>query len=196
MTKTEESLLPIILPELLDNEVVLWAERPISSHFIKPTIPLMVFGLVFASFSGTMLVYLLTRKITKWVTEEGEPTAPLRGFLIIPTVFFLIGLGMSSAPLWERWRALKTVYVMTDKRILIIRSARDIEVEYIYPDGVDFFQNRIDFKGSGDLTVSREPSKNSDGEGEYQDVKLVGISDVQKVNELFRKTFGKSTTDA
>jgi len=102
--------------ELRDGELISWLGMPIPHCFDLKTSVMFVFGIIWTAF--TVL----------WIFGQTMQETTTISFIVgIP--FLLIGLALLSAPIWSYSEALKTVYVITNRRAftLVVGSSNNIQ---------------------------------------------------------------------
>jgi hypothetical protein len=104
--------------ELEAGETVAWIQMPIPYFFTKESAAMFLFSIPWIAFvvcgaAGIKVPYF----------SNGVESFPAFG---VP--FLLIGIAMLLAPLWTYRKALRTVYVITDRRA--ITSTEDGRLRY------------------------------------------------------------------
>jgi hypothetical protein len=114
-------------------------------------------------------------------------------FLIFPLFgipFVLIGLGMLSTPIWVYRKMRRTLYAVTDKRLLIIISGRSRTVQSYDERSIGDIQRREYTDGSGDIIFARKLRYGTDDNGttttSTTNIGFLGIPDVRSVEKLVR----------
>lgn len=132
--------------QLRPGETVKWTGTPDPGAFAK--IPRLwaqtVFGSGYALFALTFI---------------GEAAASVGGgiglaFLLVPLMFFAIGVYMASVMLRLGWRAVRTIYAITDQRVLIVEQKNDGAVtSTIAPAEISQVMVRRSADGSGTIRL-------------------------------------------
>src|SRR5262249_45320795 len=95
-----------------------------------------------------------------------------------------------TAPIWAYQKALRTVYAITDKRLLIIINGRSQTVQSYDEHNIRDIQRREFADGSGDVVFARQTrnSTNNNGSTTYSvtNVGFFGVRDVRAVEKLIR----------
>ncbi len=143
----EIKLKRILERQLEPGEKILWADQPVPRFFAPFTAAQLICGIfwtacVFLAFSH-MHNFKAPASIT-WVEV-------IQAVVFVP--FVLFGLYFMSAPLREHRRTLRTVYAITDRRVITIHSRRKPLIRTYPFDAVS--QIRIDEKrgGLGDVII-------------------------------------------
>ncbi len=106
---TDEALLAEACGHLSPGETLLWHDRPIAKACLRPTIPLLVLAIVAA--------FILSMMAATGAHDPRENAwGPFR--LLWPAACIVVLIAQAA-----RWNAAKrTLYVITDRRTLVIRS--------------------------------------------------------------------------
>lgn len=138
--------------ELGADEKLLLVRKPVTSLW-KPGYAYRMF---FAFLWNGML------SVFGWVivTHLHEPHArlPLLVFSIVMLPFVLVGIGLLISPWWERELDRRTVYVLTDKRALVLRPStiRRRLVARGYPLTHDLIKEVREYgRGCGDIVMQQ-----------------------------------------
>ena len=101
-------------------------------------------------------------------------------------VFILIGLLILSSPFWAAKAAKNTVYVITDKRaVIVLKKNSEIEIKNFQPDELRDIDKRIFSDGSGDLIFDRQVSlHHSHKHGTHEHIKETGFFGIPAVNDV------------
>jgi hypothetical protein len=168
----------LVQSELGPGENGVWFGKPDPTRVILPSlvkmtaICLAIAYYVANAMQGTRAAYGLAISLAVLIGLE------LVGFIIF-------GLGIRAALI-----ARKTVYAITNKRILVLIPNRAGVIVAPYP--VDNFSNVKSFvlpNGKGDVTFIRKAGAGTTG-GKSGDLKLVGVARARDVEEVARRTFG------
>ena len=98
--------------ELEPGESIAWMEQPVPRFFTISSITMILCAIPWTAFSIFWICSAAGFKMPNF-SRGGFSLFPLFG---LP--FVLIGLGMFSSPFWAYRRALKTVYVITNRRAI------------------------------------------------------------------------------
>ena len=101
-----------------------------------------------------------------------------------------LGLAVLGEPLWASQRAKRTIYAVTDSRILILRffGARRTVQSFLRISIAEMERTeRAD--GSGNLTFIRQPWRDGDRDLHFRTETFTHIANVREVENLVRKTF-------
>ena len=165
--------------ELRPGEKVLWVARASPIRLALPYLVILGFGV---PWTASSIGFMIT-----WHKNSGLGV----GDILFQGSFVAVGLGMMAAPIWAYIRGRKTMYALTDRRILMIVAGNTKKVNSYDETQIGNIERVERADGSGDLTFAKEFQKDSEGSNRSTDVKFVGIPDVRSVEDLVRKTFKK-----
>lgn len=187
----DSDLRNIIEPELEDGEQLLWTGRPSSKRMMMPSIATFGFGVVWTSFIVNF-IYMWHNNVPKNV-QGPVGLFGMQGILsnLFFVPFIVIGVGMLLSPIWYYLKAKRTVYSVTDKRVLIVQNRRSRKVQSYGPSEIGDIERTERADGAGDLTFARRGYRDSDGDQRSQDIQFVGIPNVRSVEKLLRDAFVK-----
>jgi hypothetical protein len=116
---------------------------------------------------------------------------PGLGFCLFMGMFVLIGVAMTLAPLRSYREGKRTLYAVTDKRLLILVKGNSLNVQSYSELDVSKMERTERPNGTGDIVIAKKQAKESDGDIRSIDVKFLGIPDVRSVETLIKSTFTK-----
>ena len=180
----------VVQPDVEPGEHIRWVGQPNPMRMAVASIPGFLFGVVWTSFTVTF--------ITGWMGHNNSSQWPggIWGFggltfYLFMSPFLIIGLGMLASPALSYSQGLRTFYVVTDKRILIIETGKSRKVQSFAEGDVGNLERIEKADGSGDLSFAKQHYKDSDGDQCTRDIKFVGIAQVRSVENVIRDVFGK-----
>ena len=169
------------------GEPVLWAGRPDATRIFWPAmaiwlaaIPWTIASLIWESIAVGALIARPGENL------GGAPWGLTLFFALFGLPFVLIGFGMLASPFWLAWRAQRTAYALSAKRLAIIVIGPKAETTSIARRDIVETKRRERAAGSGDIDVVVGWRKDSDGAREVVSHQLVGVPDVRKVDALIR----------
>lgn len=136
MTRTEhdrarvERQLQYVATLLQAGELVLWSGRPSARVVVMRVLPQTVFGIVFVCVL-VLTVGMPVRRVSTLGSSQPEPSSVVAPWISLPillmmgavvTLLLIAGIVTSLAVLTARRGALRTLYVLTDHRALVIRE--------------------------------------------------------------------------
>ncbi len=139
--------------ELNDDETILWLDQPIASRMARGAWPIVLFGMFWSTFCAGWMFFTI-KMAMKTPADQAGLFAWLFPIFGIP--FCIIGLGMLTSPIWVKRLALRTVYVLTDQRAMIIsRSFGKTHVRAYTPEKLNDINRSLNDDGSGDLIFEK-----------------------------------------
>ncbi|HOL22189.1 MAG TPA: hypothetical protein PLQ41_04975 [bacterium] len=162
--------------ELSPGEKILWMGQPIPKFFNTTTIGPFIFGIPWTIFVFFWMFAALGFK--KPDASRGiENFFPL---LAIP--FLIVGIGLLTSPIWSYKRALKTLYVVTNQRAIILYSGKPVVINSYLRERLKNIR-RIERKdGTGDIIFGNGIEE---GGGEFSG--FLNIRDPQTVEKILRE---------
>lgn len=168
--------------ELQSGERVTWAGQPMPGRFARRSIGMVLFAIPWTAFA------------VFWVAAASRFTAPdfshpFDFFPLFGVPFILIGLGMLTSPFWMRLKARRTVYVITDRRAIILDGnlGRSTTVRSFEPARLGDIRRVQRPDGSGDLVFERTYSIDRRGGRHTTDHGFLAIENVKNVEGLIQQ---------
>ena len=138
--------------ELKGSESLVWSGVPNARDAAIGAIPETITGgIAFVGFAILWLVGAYRAAVSTPAASQ-KASSPL-GLLMIALIFLTIGLLHFARPLWVYRRALRTVYVVTSHRVLIIRGSGSRSVNSLDPAEIVEVHCRERKGGSGDVRI-------------------------------------------
>jgi hypothetical protein len=170
----------IISRELDRDEKVVWSAMPKPRYFSGPALGAFLFAIPWTAFSVFWIAGAAGFKIPQF--NKGEDLFPLFG---IP--FFLIGIGMLSAPFWAYRNSLKTVYVITNRRAITIDGGMSYTIRSYTPEKLTDTFRREHKDGTGDVIITRNTWKDSDGDKQMQELGFLRVPNAKSVESMLKE---------
>ena len=180
----------IVQSELQPGESQQWSGIADPARAALSVLPALLFGIPFAGFAFFWIS--MAYRGTHAISESSNPMA--RGFSLFPLFglpFLFIGLSMVSAPLIAYRKGLKTVYGVTDKRVLVISDGRSRTVRSCTPADIVSVDHCERAGGTGDVIIRTNSilqTRNS-----QMTVGLLGLNNVKEVARLVLNLHSQST---
>jgi len=131
--------------ELSPGEMVLWTWQPIAIKLAIGAIPLVLFGIPWTGFAVFWVAGANGFKLPDF-------KCPGFYFSFFGVPFILIGIGMLLSPLLAIRSAKRMVYLLTDRRAIIIRQMlKSFEIRSYRPEQLKNIYTREDKNGNGDV---------------------------------------------
>lgn len=167
--------------ELESGESILWMEQPIPRYFTAMSTSAFLFAIPWTAFAIFWICGASGFKLPDF-SEGGFSFFPLFG---LP--FVLIGMGMLSAPLWAYRKALKTVYVITDRRGITFDAGWTTTIRSYPPDRLQHIHRKEKRDGSGDVVLGQRVVSGSEGRQQAMDLGFLNIREPKLVEQMLRK---------
>ncbi len=199
----------IVDAELTPGEALLWAGQPAPGRMARMGIVPMLVGIPFTAFAlfwtaGAGGFALLFGGVAHQAGAGAFAALPLV-FPLFGLIFVAAGVGMLLSPLWLTLKAGRTLYAVTDKRVLLWsggvgggRTVRSLSPAQLgdrartqNADGGDLV-----FPRAATLSTYTDSGTDAGGFGysrtrtQVNQVGFYGIPDVKAVDDLLRQTFG------
>ncbi|MCA3693170.1 hypothetical protein [Aquidulcibacter sp.] len=183
---TNGSSLMDIAKQELASEDILWAGQPNHWHAFWAITPLWLFAIPWTLFA----LFWELAAIAPLLSQEPLKDTNIKSMAVIFPLFglpfVLIGLGMLAAPLWGLNRAKRTLYVLTDKRLVTIQSGKSVQVESRLIGKSISIRRSEKPDGTGTVHLGFGGRRDSDGDFVQDTVTLSGIPNVRELEELIK----------
>lgn len=163
------------------GEVIRWVGRPDKGGIFRHAFAIYGFAIPWSAVAFTMLGVLVAamfsgkpvgRTVTHWEYVFFSV------FVIVATLFSAVGIGMLASPFWARWKAARTMYVVTDRHTLTIVNGNTRRVEGVEPERILKIVKTARRGGSGSLGIVTGYGKDSDGDTIEQTIEFSAVKDV------------------
>ncbi|MCX8082281.1 MAG: hypothetical protein N3D17_02630 [bacterium] len=151
--------------ELSPDERILWMEQPIPKFFTGSSIFTFLFGIPWTAFI-IFWIFAAYRGIGFKKPDLSRGILP-NFFPLFGLPFLVVGIGILTSPLWTYRKALKTLYVITNKRAIVFIDGRTTVINSYFSGQLQNIQ-RVERKdGTGDIIFGQDlvKSKNVDMDG-------------------------------
>jgi hypothetical protein len=169
--------------ELEPGEVIRWIEQPIPRYFTPKAKGFFLFGIPWTAFAIFWTFGAAGFKIPDF--SEG-----MQGFEFFPLFglpFILIGLGMLSTPLWAYRKALRTMYVITDRRAITFDGGRSMTIRSYPPPKLQDVYRKEKRDGTGDVIISIRAWRDSDGDRQSEELGFLRVRDAKNVERMLKE---------
>lgn len=167
-----QRLRSLVESELRPRERIAWLEQPIPGRMALWELPTMVFGIFWTA--GSM----------SWWRDAYKMERELVWFSAFHLPFILIGFGMLSSPYWARRMALRSAYVLTDRRAILFTAGwlGNVTVRSFEAERLTILRCKKHADGSGDLVFAID----TDYDDGSTDVGFLAIRKVKVAEKLVR----------
>ena len=171
--------------EMESGEAIRWMEQPVPRYFTPKAKAAFIFGIPWTAFA---IFWTLGAAAQCAPSESGKGI--MNAFSLFPLFglpFILIGLGLLSSPLWAYRRALKTVYVITDRRAITFDGDRSSTTRSYSPSKLQDIYRKDNKDGTGDVIMSVRTWVDSEDRKQSEEFGFIHIRDPKKVEEMLKK---------
>jgi hypothetical protein len=174
-------LADIVNGELNTGERIVWLSQPLPSRYARMGLPAVLFAIPWTAFAIFWIAGASGFKMPDFSSFQG--LFPLFG---LP--FVLVGLGMFSAPYWMRRAAMRTAYLITDQRAIVIKAHvwRGFTIRSFAPERLTDLERTQYPDGSGNLIFERQQRRDCDGDPQTTRTGFIAIENVKEVENLIR----------
>ncbi len=182
MTQLPDHLRALLSSETR-GELLRWTAQPDPRLAFRAAFAIYVIAVPWAAITiptcGALLLSLWKGK------PAGTWDAVLAKFGVLFALSFLAaGLVMLASPWWVRARARRTVYAITDKRILTLVAGRTLKATSIVPERIAKLERSERRDGSGSLKIVSGVRRDSDGDIVAEAEELTAIARVHDVERM------------
>jgi hypothetical protein len=177
MSWTPESM---VRAELQPGETIRWLGTPSFVPMFVNQAPQFFFGLVFLTLPGSGFWSLAVE------FAEGKTATGSIAFILFLGIFVCIGFLGSAGALWNVLATWRTVYAVTDRRLLIISGFHRHHVLAVAPSAINAVERRERSDGSGSVTFRRETVDTGEGTSTKK-LMFVGVRDVREAANQIEK---------
>jgi len=174
--------------EVSPPEKVCWVGRPRASRLIVNSIPLVLGGFILFAVPGFMSAFILTLPTPETPVRR---LSPVPFFLVLSVPFLVPGLLMIATPLWAFVEQKRTLYMVTDRRLIVSRPTWDgkIRTKSFLADDIGPLERVERPDGSGDLLFGLAVEyRRKEGVNGVGRLGFFGIAQVGEVESLIRAT--------
>src|SRR5262245_41285862 len=177
MGTSDPSLLPepvraLVQAELQPGESVRWLDQPIPTRFALSALPVFLFAIPWTAFS---LFWI-------WGASQAKCDGREAGlFALFGIPFVLVGLGMFASPGWAMRRARRTVYLVTDRRAVVLSAGFGgaVSVRSFEPEKLGNLRRDQRADGSGSLVFGQDAVARRNGQ-RTKDYGFLAVRDVRQ----------------
>ncbi len=180
----EPELDAILRRELMSGERILWSGQPNPKKLYAAfgmwlfAIPWTVFALFWEGMASMML----------WSPGTKTPDAISYTFGIVFPLFGLpfiaVGFYMLAMPFKAIAKAKRTVFALTDRRVLSVTAGKSRETASVMIDQMGPFKVKAGSDGYGSLSIQTGSSIDSDGDRVTERFEIMGVPDVSRLEGL------------
>lgn len=117
----------------------------------------------------------------------GDAGALAWAFPLFGLPFILVGLGMMAAPFLPLWTGARTIFAITDHRVIRLRSGRQLDSDSVPLERVGQLKRKQGRDGSGTLSFPVSISRDSDGDQTTDYFVLGPVAQIGAVEDALRQ---------
>lgn len=177
-------LASLLRAELLPGEHLLWSASP-APHKQLHAFWIWLFGIPWTAFSLYFQVLVL---MSAFETVQSAPSGGDRGvgiffsLLLIP--FVAAGFFMLWAPFETLRKARRTIFGLTDRRMLSVTAGRKLESTSVMLQQMGPIDVQVGSKGYGNVRIQTGTGLDSEGDQTINRFELLGVPDVARLKGL------------
>jgi hypothetical protein len=168
---------------LLPGERVLWSGCP-APHKLRSAYAIWLFAVPWTAFA----LMWEAMAFLPWFASTNTPAAITWSFGIVFPLFGLpfiaVGFGMLAMPFLAQRKAARTIYGLTDRRILRVSASAKRESTSVLYSQMGPIDVRVGGDGYGDLRIQTGTSRDSDGDRVTERFEVLGVPDVARLEGL------------
>lgn len=175
-----DNLREVVSRELDRDERVVWAAMPRPVFFTPMSTGAFLFGIPWTAFAFF------------WVGMAGMGVWGQGGiglfslFPLFGVPFILVGFGMLSAPIFAYRKSKKTIYVITERRVITFEGGRSTTIRSYPPEKLTDVFRRERKDGYGDIIIARREWHDNNNRQQMEELGLLRIADAKQVEDLVK----------
>ena len=181
----------ILRRELLPGERLLWSASP-SPHKLRGAFLIWGFAIPWTAFA----LFWEAMALLPWMASSHTPSGITWSFGIIFPLFGLpfigIGLSMLWMPFKAQRKAAKTIYGLTDRRVLRVSAGARRESASVLFSQMGPYDVTADAQGYGSLRIQTGTNRDSDGDRVTERFSVDGVPDVARLESLLLEQQAKA----
>lgn len=183
----ENQLLPLLKRELGLGERLLWAGQPDARPVFYKSFAIWLFAVPWTAFA----VFWEFMALGGWLSDAAPRDAATLGAGIVMPIFglpfVLIGIGMLSAP-WLAARSMRrTIYGVSDRRLVSVSKGWSLKVRSAEIGKTGPITRAERANGCGSLVIETHSRIDSDGDRITDKFEFVEVEEVAKLEALIRR---------
>ena len=174
----------ILRRELMTGERIIWSGQP------KPSKLYAVFGIWLFAIPWTVfsLFWEAMASVMLWSSGTHTPDAIRWSYGIVFPLFGLpfvaIGFAMMWMPISAIRKAKRTVFALTDRRVLRVTAGKNREAESVMLGHIGPIKVKASSDGYGTLSIQTGTSIDSDGDRVTERFEIAGVPNVSRLEGL------------
>ena len=165
--------------ELEPGEAIQWMDGPVPKFFTSKSTGAFVFGIPWTAFA-----VFWTFMVHKAGSSPGNDTGNLTYLFGIP--FILIGFLLLTSPLFEYRRSFRTVYVVTNRRAIILEGKTTTTIKSYPPRKLKNLYRKERGNGTGDVVLEQHYWRD-EGSMNSEEIGFTQINSVKDVEAMLKR---------
>lgn len=161
---------------LLPGEVVRWSGRPHPGRTMRASLPVLLFGIPWLTFS-LFFFFSPVAGALGLAPVKGPAIWGAVAFSAFAVPFVAIGVAITGAPLFARWQAARTGFLVTDQRVVEVRDGRAVIRKALAAQALRGAETIAFPDGTGTVKALGPIGRDSDGDPKTDDIAMIGIND-------------------
>ena len=174
--------------ELQSGERIEWKGMPVPRFFKLETLVTFLFAIPWTAFA----IFWMCGAAGFQIPDFSKGFTPFMLFPLFGLPFVAIGLGMLSTPVWAYLQDRKTLYAITNKRVIIMTGGKSFEIRSLPAKQIKELTRR-ERSGTGDLIIAHETWRDSDNDLRTKETGLFNIVDVKGAQRALQILIEKHT---
>jgi hypothetical protein len=174
--------------ELEAGETLAWIQMPIPYFFTKESTVMFLFSIPWNAFVVFWICGAAGFKVPYFSSGFGFEYFPVFG---VP--FLFVGIAMLLAPLWTYRKALRTVYVISDRRAITFDGGWTTTIRSYPPDKLTDVYRKERRDGTGDVVIARRVWRDAEGDRQSEELGFLRINNPKQVEQLLNSLARKRT---
>jgi hypothetical protein len=191
--KISKKLRRKINSELQPGESIRWVEQPIPRFFTTASTTYFLFGIFWLTCIFFGVPWTNFAPFWRW-GPSGFESSKLREGLephdLLPLAsipFVLAGFVTLLNPLWVWQKARSRVYLVTDKRAIVIQGGWSTTISSYLPDQLQDMSRRERANGTGDVIFGIRKWQDRDGDINTEELGFLAIRNPREVEHILRQ---------
>ncbi|MBE9029322.1 hypothetical protein IQ266_06040 [filamentous cyanobacterium LEGE 11480] len=174
--------------ELQPGEPIAWLGQPIPRWMTLDSIIFVLFAIPWTTFA----LFWMWAAFGMQMPDLANGIKPNYIIALFGIPFVLIGLFMLSSPIWKRRTLRRTVYLVTDRRAIIIRGGFYITIRSYAPEQLQDVYRRERRSDIGDVIIAQRQIRNSNNSYRTELIGFLGIADAHGAEQRIKRLAAKA----
>ena len=168
--------------ELRRSERVAWHGKPLARVSL-PSLGIWLFAIPWTTFAliWTAIAAAGAAGMSQEASDGGNWSWLPYVFPLWGVPFILVGLGMLGAPFAPLWTAGRTIFAITNQRLIKLTLWKNLQTNSVPLDRIGVMNRREKRDGSGTLSMTVRIGVDSDGDSKKDNFDIGEVADVMRV---------------